>query len=218
MAEANDDLALAAGFIAPVSMEDDPDELFAGDTGTLDDEVRRVVVQLLRNRLLSAEKNASQWRVLLANFDLIQSRLHDLFIRLVVDSERGIAYKQQVRSGELEVPILLKDDPYTRAETLVLVHLRTIYHREQGAGEQSARVDAAEIEESVLTYFGADDHNQAVLQNEIRTAITRLTKEGLLKLESEGRYRIMPLVEIVLSAGKLAELRQWLRERIGDST
>ena len=32
----------AAGFIDQVSMEDDPAELFAGDAGTLDADVRRV--------------------------------------------------------------------------------------------------------------------------------------------------------------------------------
>ncbi|MGL5828220.1 MAG: DUF4194 domain-containing protein, partial [Angustibacter sp.] len=158
-----------------------------------------------------------QWRVLLSNVDLIESRLHDLFIRLVVDHDRGIAYKQQVRSGELEVPILLRDEPYTRAETIVLVHLRTLYQRERAAGEQSARVDAAELEEGALTFFNADDHNQASFQNEIRSAVTRLAKEGLLAVESEGRYRITPLVEIVLSVEKLTELQEWLSERNGES-
>jgi hypothetical protein len=218
MTESAADRVPVAGFIEPVSMEDDPAELFAGDAGTLDADVRRVLVQLLRQRFVLAEKNPTQWRVLLANHDLIQSRLHDLFIRLVVDHDRGVAYKQQVRSGELEVPILLKDEPYNRADTLVLVHLRTIFHREQGAGESSARVDGDEIEAAVLTYFDPDNHNLASRQNEIRNAVTRLAKEGLLTLESEGRYRITPLIEIVLSAAKLAELQDWLRERMGDST
>jgi hypothetical protein len=100
-----------AGFIEPVSMEDDPAELFAGDAGTLDADVRRVLVQLLRRKFLLAEKNTAQWRTLLENQQIIESRLHDLFVRLVVDHDRGIAYKQQVRSAELDVPILLKDDP-----------------------------------------------------------------------------------------------------------
>ena len=51
-----------AGFIDPVSMEEDPAELFAGDAGTLDADVRRVLVQLLRRKFLSAEKNPAQWR------------------------------------------------------------------------------------------------------------------------------------------------------------
>jgi hypothetical protein len=202
-----------AGFIEPVSMEEDPAELFAGDAGTLEADVRRVLVQLLRRRFLLAERYPARWRTLLENQQIIESRLHDLFIRLVVDHDRGVAYKQQVRSVELDVPILLKDDPYTRAETLILVHLRTVFHHEQGTGETSARVDIEELEQTVLTYFDPDDHNVARSQKEIRTAVERLVTEGLLVEESPGRYRVTPMVEVVLSTAKLTELRQWLRDQ-----
>jgi hypothetical protein len=203
----------AAGFIDPVSMEDDPAELFAGDAGTLDADVRRVLVQLLRRKFLLAEKYPAQWRTLLENQQIIESRMHDLFVRLVVDHDRGVAYKQQVRSAELDVPVLLKDDPYNRAETLVLVHLRTVHQRERGTGETSARVDIEELEQTVLTYFDPNDHNVARGQQEVRTAVQRLVTEGLLTEESAGRYRITPLVEVVLSTEKLTELQQWLRAR-----
>lgn len=202
-----------AGFIDPVSMEEDPTELFAGDAGTLEADVRRVLVRLLQYRYLLADKHASQWRTLLENQQIIESRLHDLFVRLVVDHDRGIAYKEQVRSDELEVPILLKDDPYSRAETLVLVHLRTVFQQERVAGENSARVDIEELEQTVLTYFNPDDTNVAKAQQEIRTAVTRLAREGLLEEETAGRYRITPLVEVVLSTEKLGELSRWLQER-----
>ena len=206
------------GFIDPVSMEEDPTELFAGDTGTLDAQVRRVLVRLLQRRYLLADKHSAQWRTLLENQQLIESRLHDMFVRLVIDHERGIAYKQQVRSAELDVPILLKDDPYNRAETLVLVHLRTVFQQERVAGEMSARVDIEELEQTVLTYFDPDDTNMAERQKEIRGAVTRLAKEGLMDEETAGRYRITPLVEVVMSAEKLSELSRWLRERNNETS
>lgn len=202
----------ATGFIEPVSMEDDPTELFVGDRGVLDADVRRVLVQLLRRRFVSAERSPAHWRTLLEHQQTIESRLHDLFIRLVVDHDRGIAYKRQVRSDELDVPILLKDDPYSRAETLVLVHLRTVFQRERGAGETSARVDVEELEQTVLTYFDLTGGN-AGPRTEIRRAVDRLAREGLVEEESEGRYRVTPLVEIVLSTEKLAELEEWLRQQ-----
>jgi hypothetical protein len=113
----------------------------------------------------------------------------------------------------MDVPILLKDDPYNRAETLALVHLRTVFQRERGTGETSARVDIEELEQTVLTYFDPHDHNLARGQLEVRNAVQRLVTEGLLTEESAGRYRITPLVEVVLSTAKLTELDQWLRER-----
>jgi hypothetical protein len=200
-------------FIAPIPMEEDPSELFAGDSGTLDADVRRLLVRLLQRRFLLADRSPAQWRTLLENQQVVESRLHDLFVHLVVDHERGVAYKKQVRSAELDVPVLLRDEAYTRAETLVLVHLRTVFQREQGAGQTSVRVDVEEIEQIALTYFDPDETNLASRQREIRTAVQRLAKDGLIEEESEGRYRVTPLVEVVLSTARLAELRDWLREQ-----
>lgn len=200
-------------FIEPIAMENDPQGCFPGDRGVLDSEVRRVLVRLLQRRFLSAERNRDDWKVLLDNQQIIESRLHDLFVNLVVDPERGVAYKQQIRSDELDVPILLRDEAYTRAETLVLVYLRTVYQRESAAGETSARVDVEEVEQTVLSYFVEADADIARRQKAIRAALVRLDKDGLVEEESEGRYRISPLVEIVLSAERLREMSMWLLEQ-----
>ncbi|MNL72496.1 hypothetical protein D3C87_1978170 [compost metagenome] len=39
----------------------------------------------------------------------------------------------------------------------------------------------------------------------------RLARDGIVDEETTGRFRISALVEIVLSAEKLRELREWLR-------
>ncbi|HRL49126.1 MAG TPA: DUF4194 domain-containing protein [Propioniciclava sp.] len=200
-------------FIDPVAMEEDPEELFPGDRGVLDPAVRRVLVRLLQRRFLLADRHREDWAVLVEHQPLLESRLNDVFVRLVVDHERGVAYKEQVRSDDRDVPILLRDEPYSRAETLVLVHLRTVYQREVTAGESSARVDVEEVEQTVLTYFSESDGDTARRQRGIRNALARLRGDGIVEEESEGRYRISPLVEIVLSAERLRALGEWLRTR-----
>ncbi|MFP1601391.1 DUF4194 domain-containing protein [Microbacterium sp. 2216-1] len=198
-------------FVTPVAMEDDLVEHFPGDRGTLDPEVRRVLAQVLQKRFLSAEGNRAEWALLLEHQQIIESRLHDLYLRLVVDPGRGLAYKQQVRSDEFEVPILLKDLPYNRTETLVLVHLRTVFQRETAAGESAPRIDIEDVEQTVLSYLTDADGSTARQQRAIRAALDRLDREGVVDEETTGRYRISSLVEVVLSAEKLAELRAWLR-------
>jgi hypothetical protein len=207
------DAAGIAPFIDPVSMEQDPDELFPGDRGALDADVRRALVHILQRRFVQADRHRDTWRLLLDNQQAIESRLNELFVRLVVDHDRGVAYKQQVRSDEFEVPILLRDSAYSRAETLVLVHLRTVYQRETATGEPSARVDIEDVEQTVLSYFAESDGDTARRQRAIRKAMERLDRDGIVDEESAGRYRISPLVEIVLSAEKLRELRDWLRQQ-----
>lgn len=203
----------ADAFLTPRAMEDDPDRLFAGDRGVLDPGVRRVLVRLLQRRFLLAASSPADWAVLLEHQPTVESRLHDLYVQLVIDHERGVAYKRQIRSDELEVPILLKDEAYSRAETLVLVHLRTVFQRESTSGESSARVDVEEIEQTVLSYFAEADGTTARRQKAVRSALGRLRQDGVIEEESEGRYRITPVVEIVLSAERLRELVEWLQEQ-----
>lgn len=205
------DDAASTAFIDPASMEQDLDELFPGDRGVLEPAVRRVFVHVLQRRFLLSDRNRDEWTVLLDHQQLIESRLNDLFVRLVVDHERGVAYKQQVRSDELEMPILLRDAAYTRSETLVLVHLRTVYQRESAAGEPAARVDIEDVEQTVMSYFVDADGDTARRQRSIRKAMDRLARDGIVDEETTGRFRISALVEIVLSAEKLRELREWLR-------
>jgi hypothetical protein len=206
-------------FVTPVAMEEDLDGCFTGDRGVLDPAVRRVLVRLLQRRFLSAGKHPADWKVLLDNQQVIESRLHDLFVRLVVDVDRGLAYKQQVRGYEADetaeaavsdIPVLLRDEAYTRAETLVLVCLRSVWQRESTAGEPSARVDVEEVEQTVLTYFTESDGDLARRQKSVRRALERLRHEGIVEEETEGRYLVSPLIEIVLSAQKLRELADWL--------
>ena len=198
-------------FIAPVPMEADIEEHFAGDRGTLDPEIRRVLVHILQRRFIAAERNRREWTLLLDHQQVIEARLNDLYLRLVVDHGRGFAYKQQLRSDEIDMPVLLKDAPYTRAETLVLVHLRTVYQRESAAGEASVRIDIEDLEQTVLSYFSDVDGGTARQQKAIRNAMDRLDREGIVQEETSGRYRISALVEVVLSAETLKELRDWLR-------
>ncbi|WHE36189.1 DUF4194 domain-containing protein [Microbacterium sp. BDGP8] len=210
---ADSEAPVDGAFVEPAAMEDDLGELFPGDRGVLDPAVRRVLVHLLQRRFVLADRNREEWTALLDNQQLVESRLNDLFVRLVIDHDRGVAYKQQVRSDELDVPILLRDAAYTRSETLVLVHLRTVYQRESAAGEPAARVDIEDVEQTVMSYFADADGDTAKRQRLIRKAMDRLARDGIVDEETTGRFRISPLVEIVLSAEKLRELRDWLRDR-----
>ncbi|MCK2036851.1 DUF4194 domain-containing protein [Microbacterium sp. SSW1-49] len=210
----DDDLTPAGGdegFIDPTAMEEDLEAHFPGDRGTLDPEIRRVLVHLLQRRFISMERNRREWTLLIEHQQVIESRLNDIYLRLIIDHARGFAYKQQLRSDEVEMPVLLKDSPYSRTETLVLVHLRTVYQRESASGEGSVRIDIEDIEQTVLSYFADVDGGTAKQQRAIRSALDRLDREGIVQEETSGRYRITALVEIVLSAETLRELREWLR-------
>ena len=65
---------------------------FAGDRGQLTLDTRRILVQLLLGPSVDAKRQTKLWPILLRDEAILRSRLHDLFLDLVID------YDQQVES------------------------------------------------------------------------------------------------------------------------
>ena len=91
-----------SAFAPTVSVEDDHDDtrltLFEGDDGELTLDQRRCLIVILKHPVVADER--AEWATLVRDSRVIKSRLNDLFLDLVIDRERGIAYKVQIRSGE----------------------------------------------------------------------------------------------------------------------
>lgn len=197
-------------FVEAVSMEDDVPVLFDGDRGQLPLEARRALALLLRSRYLAASDNPVEWKALLANLDVLESRCHDMFLELVVDRDYELAYKRQLRPDGLSVPILLKDEPYRRVETLMMVHARNVFRQQHGAGERAAFIDAEELVEYAMSFLASDETNLALRRREAEAAIGTLQRERILDEVGEGRFRILPVIEILLPVERLQELARWL--------
>jgi hypothetical protein len=67
------------------------------------------------------------------------------------------------------------------------------------------------VEDAALSFLPAGP-NRAGAQKAVAGALDRLTTDHVIEEESEGRYLVSPIIEIVLSADRLAELAAWLRE------
>lgn len=207
----------SAAFVAPRPMEDDVEALFAGDTGVLPYAARRALALVLQRRYVSAAAHPAEWKALLAHQNVLTSRCHDLFVELVVDRDYEIAYKRQVREDGLSVPVLLKDEPYKRVETLLMLLARNRFRQEQGAGQRTALLDAEELVDYAAGFLAQDETNLAARRREIDNAIATLVREHVLTEVAAGRYRVEPVVEILLPVERLRELTAWLRDG-GDGT
>ncbi|GMA25498.1 hypothetical protein GCM10025864_32570 [Luteimicrobium album] len=198
-------------FVEPTDIEDDVPALFAGDTGVLPYDARRALALVLQRRYLSAAVHPAEWKALLAHQNVLASRCHDMFVELVVDRDYEIAYKRQVREPGLNVPVLLKDEPYKRVETLLMLFVRNRFRQEQGAGERAAHVDAEELVDYALGFLPVGETNLAARRREIDNAIGALVREHVLDEVADGRYRVQPVVEVLLPVERLRALTQWLR-------
>lgn len=214
----------------PVAMSDaqkwgDPDleeegttSLFEGDCGQLAPEVRRALVAILKRRYVSAERDPDVWRVLMENRVPLESRLNDMFLHLIVDRDYGVAYKRQAMpDGGGTFPTLLHNLAYTREQTVLMVHLRGVFRSATSAGDEAVFVDGRELIEEAANYWPASTTNHVDAERAAQRAVEALVKSDiLLETAERGRYRISPIIEVLLPVGRLQELAESLARQNGD--
>lgn len=202
--------------------EQDTDEptstlaVFEGDEGSLQLAQRRALVALIKKRFISARTDTKEWAALVANPRPIRTRLNDLFLELVLDLEREVAYKRQVapEGGGRPFPTLLYDKPWGREETLALVYLRTRHRNEQAAGADRAFVDRNDIVDFIAQHRPESATDRSGDARKAYTAVENIFKTGLLIGPSTGeRFEISNAIEVLLPLEKLNELLAWMREQ-----
>uniref|UniRef100_A0A942T1E6 DUF4194 domain-containing protein n=1 Tax=Neobacillus citreus TaxID=2833578 RepID=A0A942T1E6_9BACI len=193
--------------------------LFEGDEGRLDEHQRRAFVALLRHNYVSSRTHPDEWRAVLdAEFQL-RSRLNDLFLELHVDRDREVAWKRQARSESQRrsFPTLLRDVPYTREETIVLVYLRMRLRADTRPGPDQVVVDRAEILGHVAGFRPATATDRTRDEGRVAKAIERLvTARILIRTSDPDRFRVASVVEVLLPLERLLELDTWLRTQTAD--
>ncbi|RLP82084.1 DUF4194 domain-containing protein [Mycetocola lacteus] len=191
--------------------------LFEGDEGRLDLAQRRALVTLLRGRYLSAADHPREWKTLLASEAVLRSRLNDLFLDLHIDRAYEVAFKRQAHPEEGgRFPTLLRDTAYTREETILLVFLRGRFRSERGNGRESVHVGREEMLGRIAQFRPAYSTDQSGDARKADKAIESMTRSQiLLRTDDPDRFRIAPVIEVLLPLERLSELLEWFRTRSG---
>jgi len=191
--------------------------LFEGDSSKLYPEQRRCLHALLKYRYISADRHPEQWAVLLQNSELIKSRLNELFLDVHIDREYQVAFKRQAVSETGDpLPSLLRDIPHTKEETIVMVFLRQRFFAQRQEGEDIVFVDRQVMLDEVADHRPEHSTHRAMDQKRALTAIDGLAKAGvLLKTRDPERFRISPIIEVLLPIDRLRALRTWLMTQNG---
>jgi hypothetical protein len=182
--------------------------LFEGDEGALDLRQRQALVTLIKQRFISHRTHPRDWQVLVDHERLLRSRLNDLFLDLVIDPLREVAWKRQaVSETGSRFPTLLYDASWSREETLVLVHLRDRLRAGVTAGDTRVFIDREDIVEHVASFRPRHATDEAGDEKRARAAVQSVVKAGLLiGGPSEDRYEISEAVEPLIPLELLQEL------------
>lgn len=187
--------------------------LFEGDEGTLEFPQRRTLVTLLKQRFISARTHPRDWEVLVEHERVLRSRLNDVFLDLMVDREREVAWKRQASSETGgRFPTLLHDVPWSREETIVLVHLRDRLRAGHASGDARVFVDREDVVEHVASFRPLHATDESGDEKRARNAVASIVKAGLLiGAVGDERYEISEAVEPLLPLELLKELLEALR-------
>lgn len=187
--------------------------LWTGDTGTLREQSRRALLRLLQGPFLSGTAHPQLWAALLADEAAIRSRLHELFLDLVIDPVDEFAFTRKVRTAELEVPQALRSERLTFADTAMLLVLRQI--QLAAVGERRVIVGQEEVYERLAVYRDGDE--STYLRN-LNGAWTRMKNRfRVLHEVGEGRVEISPVVKFLIDDDQVRALTAVYARLAGDA-
>jgi hypothetical protein len=203
------------------NVEDDAEALspamFEGDTATLFHDQRRCLHALLKYRYISADRHPDHWAVLLANHDVIKSRLNDLFLDLHVDRDHRVAFKRAASPTDGEpLPSLVRSAAHTKEETIVMISLRQRFFAQRQEGDIAVFVDRQTLLDEVADHRPAAATDRAMDHKRANNAIEGLQTAGLLlRTDDPDRFQISPIIEVLLPIEKLRALWTWLLTATG---
>jgi hypothetical protein len=184
------------------------DGLFSGDTGTLLGETRRTLVQLLTGPSVDGRRQPQLWSVLLRDRRDIASRLNDLFLELVVDTDQRVAFvRQATGSDDDDLPILLRRQPLTFIESALVLHLRQRLTEADRADERAV-ISLQEMLDHLEVFEKASNNDGVKFDKKCAAAVEKIKALSLLRQirGSEGRFEISPTLKLLFSAEEVIAL------------
>jgi hypothetical protein len=182
---------------------------FAGDTGELPMETRRVLVHLLLGPALDAQRQTKLWPVLLRDERVLRSRLHELFLELVVDHEQRVAFTRQVVDEAADVPVLLRKAALTFVQSALLLFLRQQLTQADARGERAV-VSLEEMREHLRVFEQDRSVDRAKFERQASNAVEKAAQLNLIRRLRGGdeRYEVSPALKLLFPAEQIQALTE----------
>lgn len=189
---------------------EDATALWSGDTGRLPENSRRALLRLVKGPYLSADTNAQLWSALLADEAEIRSRLHDLFLDLVIDQVLGFAFVRNATADGLATPSAVRTETLTFLDTAMLLVLRQMLLTAEG--ERRVIVGRDEVFDQLHVYR-TPDRDEADFRKRLNASWQKLrnTLRVVHATERAGgeedRVEISPVLGLILDADTVQALK-----------
>lgn len=195
-----------------------PSTLFAGDPGELSEMARRVLVQLLRGPYVSRRLHPNRWPALIADEAVIRRRLGDLFLELVLDPEREVAFVRNLDAEDLDVPRVIRASRLTLLDTALVLFLRAELLRAE-SDDGRVFVGRQDIDEQLQVHRPTTSTDDLGFARRINASVGKLKDHSiLLAAKEEDRFEISPVLALVFTADEVESVMTELRRLVQDAS
>lgn len=194
--------------------------LWERDTGTLRSASRTVLAALIKGPYVSAKRHPKNWRALLADTDEIRSRLADMFLDLVIDDERGVAFVRNAETYDEDAPQVVRTSPLTLMDTAMLLQLRRELVSATGGGR--VIVGREEVYEHLQAYRSQVSTDDAGFAKRINASWNKMDGLGILQRTAtshvDGRFEISPVLRLIFGPEQIQAVREEYARLRGEQT
>ncbi len=188
--------------------------LWSGDTGVLGEQSRRALLELIKGPYLSGVKAPALWSALLFDEAGIRSRLHELFLELVVDRIGEFAFVRNVSTTEVKVPSTVRSAPLTFLDTAMLLVLRQMLLA--GEGDGRVIVGQEDVFEQLRVYRTPDRDESDFARRLNSSWLNMKNKLRVIhQAGAEDRAEISPVLRLIVDADQIQAISGEYR-RIAD--
>lgn len=179
--------------------------LFSEDRGSMAYDARLALCKLLVGPCI--DPDSPLWTALLRDETTIRSRLSEVFLDLVIDRERKVAFTRPAETGELDTPVLQRSTPLSYLESVLLLHLRQILMDADTRGDRAV-VEVGEMQEALAIYAGGTGTDQVLATKRMNAAIDKMRKHTILQgiRGEDRRFEVSPTLRLLFPAEEVAAL------------
>ncbi|MDQ6527393.1 DUF4194 domain-containing protein [Nocardioides sp. LHD-245] len=178
--------------------------LWSEDLGTLAEQSRRALLEIVRGPYLSGQRRPVLWAALIADEHAIRSRLHDLFLDLVIDRVDEFAFARKVRTTEIDAPSPMRTESLNFLDTAMLLVLRQLLLA--SPGESRVIVGQDEVYERLMVYRTGDEKT---FRGNLNGAWGRMANRfRVIHVVEEDRAEISPVLKFILDHDRVRALTE----------
>ncbi len=168
---------------------------------------------MLKGPYLSGRQRPQLWSALIADERAIRSRLHDLFLELVIDPVDEFAFVRKVHTTELDVPSALRSERLNFLDTAMLLVLRQLLLA--SAGDTRVIVGREEVLERLGVYRDGDE---STFQRNLNGSWGRMMNKLRVIHPVDGdRAEISPVVKFMVDEEQVRALTEIYRRIAADT-